>query len=103
MIYPPVNIDPILSLECGHVQELDDVALAKQQSRVDDRKYCFSQRTITEWNKSSTDCVHANSVNTCSRTEYLVRIDGYTWAPCPLSSWTAISLILNAIARSDDL
>ena len=27
------------------------------------RKYSFSQRTINEWNKLSTDCVTASSVN----------------------------------------
>ena len=27
------------------------------------RKYVFSQRTINEWNKLSTDCVTASSVN----------------------------------------
>ena len=34
-----------------------------QQSRLDVRKYSFSQRTISVWNKLSTDCVHASSVN----------------------------------------
>ena len=37
--------------------------LAKKQSRLDVRKYSFSQRTINVWNKLSTDCVHASSVN----------------------------------------
>ena len=27
------------------------------------RKYSFSQRMINEWNKLSTDCVNASSVN----------------------------------------
>ena len=35
----------------------------KKQSRLDVRKYSFSQRTINVWNKLSTDCVHASSVN----------------------------------------
>ena len=36
-----------------------------KQSRLDVRKYSFSQRTINVWNKLSTDCVHvyASSVN----------------------------------------
>ncbi len=38
-------------------------ALVKKQSRLDVRKYSFSQRTINVWNKLSTDCVHASSVN----------------------------------------
>ena len=37
--------------------------LVKKQSRLDVRKYSFSQRTINVWNKVSTDCVHASSVN----------------------------------------
>ena len=35
----------------------------KKQSRLDVRKYSFSQKTINVWNKLSTDCVHASSVN----------------------------------------
>ena len=35
--------------------------LVKKQSRLDVRKYSFSQRTV--WNKLPTDCVHASSVN----------------------------------------
>ena len=37
--------------------------LVKRQSRLDVRKYSFSQKTINVWNKVSTDCVHASSVN----------------------------------------
>ena len=37
--------------------------LVKKQSRLDVRRYSFSQRTINVWNKLSTDCVHAGSVN----------------------------------------
>ena len=33
------------------------------QSRLDVRKFSFSQRTINVWNKLSTECVHAISVN----------------------------------------
>ena len=36
--------------------------LVKKQSRLDVRKYSFSQRTINIWNNLSTDCVHASSV-----------------------------------------
>ena len=31
--------------------------LVKKQSRLDVRKYSFSQRTINVWNNLSTDCV----------------------------------------------
>ena len=37
--------------------------LAKRQSRLEVRKYSFSQRTTNVWDKSSTDCVHSSSVN----------------------------------------
>ena len=30
---------------------------------MDIRKYSFSQSTINEWNKLSTDCITASSVN----------------------------------------
>ena len=40
-----------------------EVKLVKDQCRLDIRKYLFSQRTINEWNKLSTDCVTASSVN----------------------------------------
>ena len=48
--------------------------LVKKQSSLDVRKYSFSQRTITVWNKLSTDCVHAfkNRID-----KYLVKA-GYT-------------------------
>ena len=39
------------------------VALVMDQRRLDIRKYSFSQRTINEWNKSSTGCINASSVN----------------------------------------
>ena len=35
----------------------------KKQSRLDVRKFSFSQRTINVWIKLSTECVHASSVN----------------------------------------
>ena len=53
--------------------------LVKKQSRLDVRKFSFSQRTINVWNKVSTDCVHASSFN-MSKTKidkYLAKA-GYT-------------------------
>ena len=40
-----------------------EVTLVKDQCRLDVMKYSFSHRTINEWNKLSTDCVTASSVN----------------------------------------
>ena len=53
--------------------------LVKKQSRLDVRKYSFSQRTINVWNNISTDCVHASSVNMFKNKidKYLVKA-GYT-------------------------
>ncbi len=49
--------------------------LVKKQSRLDVRKFSFSQRTINVWNKLSTECVHASSVNMFKkkRDKYLVK------------------------------
>ena len=49
------------------------------QSRLDVRKFSFSQRTINIWNNLSTDCVHASSVNMFKNKidKYLVKA-GYT-------------------------
>ena len=53
--------------------------LVKKQSRLDVRKFSFSQRTINIWNNLSTDCVHASSVNMFKNKidKYLVNA-GYT-------------------------
>ena len=53
--------------------------LVKKQSRLDVRKFSFSQRTINVWNTFSAGCVHASSVNMFqNRTDkYLVKA-GYT-------------------------
>ena len=44
--------------------------LVKKQSRLDVRKFSFSQRTINVLNKISEECVHAIVVLICSRIEY---------------------------------
>ena len=57
-----------------------NITMVKKQSRLDIRKYSFSQRTINVWNKLSTDCVHATSVNVFKNRidKYLVKA-GYTY------------------------
>ena len=50
--------------------------LVKKQSRLDVRKFAFSQRTINVCNKSSTECVHASSVNMFKN-----KIDKYLGVP----------------------
>ena len=39
-----------------------EVKLVKNQCRLDIRKHSFSQRTINEWNKLSTDCIISDIV-----------------------------------------
>ena len=59
---------------------MHNYTLVKKQSRLDVRKFSFSQRTINVWNNLSTDCVHAsNSVNMFKNKidTYLVKA-GYT-------------------------
>ena len=50
-----------------------------KQTRLDVRKFSFSQRTINVWNKLSEECVHAISVNMFKNRidKYLVKA-GYT-------------------------
>ena len=53
--------------------------LVKKQSRLDVRKFSFSRRSINVWNKLSTECVDASSVNVFKNRidKYLVKA-GYT-------------------------
>ena len=44
--------------------------LVKKQSRLDVRKFSFSQRAINVWNKLSTDIIYMLVVLICSRIEY---------------------------------
>ena len=47
----------------GKITRGHNYTLVNKKSRLDVRKYSFSQRTIKIWNKLSTDCVYASSVN----------------------------------------
>ena len=56
-----------------------EVTLVSDQHRLDIRKYSFSQMTINEWNKLSTDCVTASSVNMFkNKVDTYLRRAGYT-------------------------
>ena len=55
------------------------IILVKDQCRLDIRKYLFSQRTINDWNRLSTDCVTASSVNMFkNKVDTYLRRAGYT-------------------------
>ena len=57
-----------------------EVKLAKDQSRLDIRKYSFSQRTVNERNKLSMDCITASSVNMFkNKLDTHLRRAGYTY------------------------
>ena len=68
-----------LSRKQSKITRGHNFTLVKKQSRLDVRKFSFSQRTINVWNKLSTECVHANSVNMFKNKlyKYLVKA-GYT-------------------------
>ena len=59
------NIDSNIFFEIkeSKITRGHNYTLVKKQSRLDVRKFLFSQRTINIWNNLSTDCVHASSVN----------------------------------------
>ena len=75
------NIDSNIFFEIkkSKITRGHNFTLVKKQSRLDVRKYSFSQRTINVWNTLSTDCVHATSVNVFKNRidKYLVKA-GYT-------------------------
>ena len=56
-----------------------EVKLVKDQCRLDIRKYSFSQSTINEWYKLSTDCITASSVKVFkNKVDTYLRRAGYT-------------------------
>ena len=60
------NIDPnmFVTIKTGkRTRGHYDFTLEKGQSRLDVRKYSFSQGTIHEWNKLYADCVHSNRID----------------------------------------
>ena len=61
--YENIDSNIFFEIEKSKITRGHNFTLVKKQSRLDVRKYSFSQRTINEWNKLSTDCVHATSVN----------------------------------------
>ena len=75
------NIDSNIFFEIkeGKITRGHNFTLVKKQSRLDFRKFSFSQRSINVWNKLSTECAHASSVNVFKHRidNYLVKA-GYT-------------------------
>ena len=61
--YENIDRNMFFSLKKDSRTRGHEVKLVKDQCRLDIRKHSFSQRTINEWNKLSTDCVTARKVN----------------------------------------
>ena len=61
--YENIHRNMFFSLKKDTRTRGNEVELVKEQCRLDIRKYSFSQRTVNEWNKLSTDCITASSVN----------------------------------------
>ena len=59
----------IKEIEERKVTRGHNFTLVKKQSRLDVRKFSFSQRTISVWNKLSEECVYMLVVLICSRIE----------------------------------
>ena len=61
--YENIDFNIFFEIKESKITRGHNYTLVKKLSRLDVRKYSFSQRTINVWNKLSTDCVHASSVN----------------------------------------
>ena len=99
--YEDVDRNIFFKLKEGSRTRRRKAALVRLVS-LDMRKYSFSQRVINEWNKLTSDCVNASSVNM-----FKDRIDRYMigglhidekivgfpisqWFPCPLAIWNLL-------------
>ena len=72
-----------------------ELTLVKDKCRLVIRKYSFSQRTINEWNKLSTDCVTASSMNMLKNNvdKYLRRAMKNCWIlDKPMASFSTCNL-----------
>ena len=63
----------MLTERCFHIRktvetEENHVTLVKEQCRLDIRKCSFSETTINEWNKLSTDYINGGSANVVKTT-----------------------------------
>ena len=61
--YENIDSNIFFEIKQSKITRGNNFTLVKKQSKLDVRKFSFSQRTINVGNKLSTECVHANSVN----------------------------------------
>ena len=45
------------------VEEDIQVSYSKKRSRLDIRKYAFSNRTVDKWNSLTQDCINCTTIN----------------------------------------
>ena len=72
--YENIDSNIFFEIKKSKITRGHNFTLVKKQSRLDVRKYSFSQRTINVWNKLSTDCVHATSVNVFKNSQVSRRV-----------------------------
>ena len=78
-VYENIDSNIFFEIKESKITRWHNFTMVKKQSRLDVRKFSFSRRTINVWNKLSTECVHASSVNMFKNRidKYLVKA-GYT-------------------------
>ena len=60
--YENIDSNIVFEIKESKITRGHNYTLEKKQSRLDVRKFSFSQRTINVWNNLSTDGVHASTV-----------------------------------------
>ena len=60
--YETIDYNIVFEIKESKITRGHNFTLVKMQSRLDVRKFSFSQRTINVWNKLSPEYIHASSV-----------------------------------------
>ena len=77
--YDNIDSNMFFEIKESKITRWHNFTLVKKQSRLDVRKFSFSQRTINVWNKLSAECVHASSVTMLKNRKYKYLVmAGYT-------------------------
>ena len=61
--YEGLNKDMFFRITNDSITRGHSLALVKSHSRLDIRKFTFSQRVVNDWNKLPEECINATSVN----------------------------------------
>ena len=88
--YENIDRNMFFSLKKDSRTRGHEVKLVKDQYRLDIRKHSFSQRTINEWNKLSTDCVTARTLDKPMA----------SLSTCHLGLWLGWQILLNLVKSS---